>query len=113
MEDPIRFDVYGKASPAAVKETAEALLAYGVYASELEARKAATRSRQEGVHVLIARSLTWGAAQLLASAQLPFVELAIFQEGYSPADRTHFCAEHKLFHGGCLGCHVCAGFYVR
>jgi hypothetical protein len=113
MEDPIRFDVYGRASDNNIDATTKMLMKSSAYPSELSARKAANHSRMEGSHILLASAQTWTAVQVLMASSGPFNELKIMQEGYGPADETSFCTEHKLFYGGCLECHVCSGFYAK
>ena len=115
MEDPIRFDIYGKAHPHAVAAAAAmTLISSGAYSSEIAARKAANGSRSEGTHALVAKGIAWAECQkAMAGAEATFGEFLVMQEGYAPGEAAHFCEEHRIHHGGSLGCHVCSGFYAR
>lgn len=112
MEDPIRFDVYAKISGATTPSLISVLMASKGYGSELHVRKTLNRSRHDGEHVLVGKSLSWSEARRLIATPLPFEDPCVTQEGYSPSECDHYCAKHSLHHSGCLGCHVCSGFYV-
>jgi hypothetical protein len=111
-EDSTRFDVYGKAALGATAAAVDALLASGVYSSEMAVRIAVQESLRGGTPILIGVGLSWHAAQALRSSHRPFSEVLVVQEGCSVGDRAPYCALHELFYGGCLGCPVCSGDYV-
>ena len=112
MEDPIRFDVHAKFTEPSVGLPISQLVSSGAYKSELQARKAMNKSRQTGEHVLVARSQGWSQAVALTQCFSAASDPRITQEGYIPSEAPNYCAEHHLYYGGCLGCHVCGAFYA-
>lgn len=63
---------------------------------------------------LLAPLAGWGEASALREGPPEWAEeVSVFQAGYGPAtDRLSFCARHRLWYGGVLGCHVCRDFHV-
>jgi hypothetical protein len=114
VEDPIRFDIWVTVRPGAAAEAITELLSLDPQLSEVEARRRVSRSWREGVLIPLAGRVPW--SQVLATRVAPPAwvrELRCYQEGYSPdLPPAGYCPEHDLHFGGCLGCHVCTGFFV-
>ena len=114
MEDPVRFDVWGRVLTEGRDGALEFVRSQSTYASEKQLRFAVSRSVQGNKRVLIAASCGWAAAnELTDAASKLFADIALCQEGYSPSKTGSYCEVHKLHYGGCLGCHVCQDFYAR
>ena len=62
VEDPIRFDIYGKVDPGKRDEAVVSLKSVNVYPGEIEVRKAVSESCQNNVRIQLARSATWSSA---------------------------------------------------
>jgi hypothetical protein len=112
MEDPVRFDVYGKVPPGMAQSAADFSVSEGTYSSRSEALKAANHSTQHNVHIILMRSVGWLHAQKNSKHAPWAMELVFCQEGYEINDKYAYCQKHNLQYGGILGCHVCSGFYV-
>lgn len=113
MEDPIKFDVWGRLVPSAYAVALAAIRATEVYSGELELRKALNNARHGGFTLKVATGMSWSVAHQFLKNSFWLQEPVLYQEGCSPADHLFYCAKHKLYFGGCLGCHVCSGFYER
>lgn len=112
MEEPVKFDVYGKVPPDRLQHAANFAWSEGTYPSRLAALKAANHAIQHNVHIIILRSVGWLYAQKF-SRLAPWAEEVVFcQEGYQISDGHAYCSAHNLWYGGVCGCHVCSGFYV-
>lgn len=113
MEDPVRFDVWAKPVGARRRQVLVALRQSRPLESELEVRKALNTALGAGKSVVLAKSLTYSQAlQLMGESSTEFSDFDLCQEGYQVEEAQNFCTEHALHFGGCLGCHVCNGFYV-
>ena len=111
MEDPIRFDIYGKVDPGKRDEAVVSLISVNVYPDEIEVRKAVSKSCQKNVRIQLARSATWSSANEFEQSCNWANQIVFCQEGYWPDDESSYCKKHNLYYGGILGCHVCEGFY--
>ena len=112
MEDPIRFDIYGKVDPRTRAEAVVFLKSVNVYSSEIEVRKAVSESCQKNMRIQLARSVTWSSANQFEQSCNWANQIVFCQEGYWPDDGV-YCKRHNLYYGGVLGCHVCEGFYKK
>ncbi|MBU2709401.1 hypothetical protein KCM76_25645 [Zooshikella marina] len=111
MEEPIRFDVYGKIDTSRKKEAIVYLDELGVYEKNLELRKAVNEATRENRFTILAKSLGYSdAVSFLGSCDWA-KELTLVQEMYYPGGEESFCKQHTLHFGGIFGCHVCSGFY--
>lgn len=112
MEDPIKFDVYGKVPPGKSQSATDLFIVEGTYSSRPEALKAANYSIKNNARVILIRSVGWLRAQV-TSALAPWAKDVVFcQEGYEPDDKRAYCQKHNLQYGGIFNCHVCSGFYI-
>jgi hypothetical protein len=110
MEDPVRFHVWGKIIPAKREEALRVIRSQATYPDEVELRKAVMNCLREKRPVQVSLALGYSAAQQLTAAIAEqFEELTYSQEGYTPAGQ--FCPKHNFYFGGCLGCHLCSGFF--
>ncbi|MDB5310212.1 MAG: hypothetical protein JWO38_4414 [Gemmataceae bacterium] len=115
MENPVRFDIWTVVRPGAAAEAFADSLLLNRNLPEPEARRQVSRSSREGAFVRLAGGVPWSHVLRVRDAPPAWTgELRCYQEGYSPADPpAGYCPEHDLYFGGCLGCHVCTGFFVR
>ncbi|MEK8034995.1 hypothetical protein AACH06_29620 [Ideonella sp. DXS29W] len=112
MEVPISFTVWAKVSPEMREKAISFVRLQHVFPSEIELRKAVSAAIRIDRQMQISAPLGYGAAHGLASALGPeFSDLTYCQEGYWPASSAGFCQVHNFYFGGCLGCHVCSGFF--
>lgn len=112
MEDPIRFILWGKIVPQQREEALSIIRSQAVFPSEMELRKAVSNSLRESRELPISSALGYLAVQeLAASLTGTFSGLTYCQESYGPSGGKAFCSAHNFHFGGCLGCHVCQGFY--
>ena len=113
VEDPVRFDIWVTVRPDAAAKAVAELLRLDPRVREVEVRRRVNRSCREGVFIPLAACLPW--SRVLATRAAPpawAVELQCYQEGYSPDHPpAGYCPQHDLHYGGCLGCHVCSGFF--
>jgi hypothetical protein len=109
MEDPIRFDLFIKVDRGHNEEIFSWLK---TNLSEIEARKAINLASVSGDWLLVAKANTWSEINTLRK-NLPewCNNAAVYQQSWRPDEFTYFCEKHNLHYGGCLGCHVCTGFY--
>jgi hypothetical protein len=114
MEDPVRFEIWGKILPGKRDKVLPILSAQSIFPSELELRKALKKAVYFNVPLRISAPLDYANAQKLATAICDvFMELTYCQEGAtSPNEEQYFCEKHNFHFGGCLGCHICNGFYL-
>jgi hypothetical protein len=114
MEDPVRFDLWVVVRPGAAAGAVADLLRLDPPLPEVEVRRRVSRSWREVAFIPLATGVSW--SQVLAMRAAPptwAADLRCFQEGYSPGNPSSgYCPEHDLYFGGCLGCHVCTGFFV-
>ena len=113
MEEPIRFDVWAKIIPAQRKDALAAIRAQKVYLYESELRKALDNALRTGKPVRVAKSLSFSAVESFIRDSKWLAEPMLCQESFLPSEASGFCEKHNLHFGGCLGCHVCSGFYVQ
>jgi hypothetical protein len=108
MEDPIRFDLWGKVESTAPANAALWLRAQRPTLTEIDARKLIAGARLGASQSLLVESCTWSSVQALLVNLPNWVSAAsVVQEGYSPALAPHSCVVHQLHFAGVLGCHVC------
>jgi hypothetical protein len=115
MEDPIQFDVWATVNAGCIALAVEALGHLRPELSSLDLRKLINRSVTTNAQILIAPDLRWSEVQNLRRTLLTWANnLSVFQQDYTPEDAatSNYCRIHNLVYGGCLGCHVCSGFYV-
>jgi hypothetical protein len=76
-------------------------------------RRLVNNSAVRGDWVLVMSSATWRQVEAFRrEIRVWCREVRVYQEGYGPSDeQTDFCSRHQFYYGGCLGCHVCSGFY--
>jgi len=113
MEQPIRFDVYGKVDLSKKKGLIAYLDESGLYVKPLEVRKAVNLATRESKYITLAKSLGYGEATSFIGTFNLAKELTLTQEMYYPGGKESFCSKHNLHFGGILGCHVCSGFYQK
>ncbi len=113
MEDPIKFDVWGKLMRGSYEAALTAIRETKMYTSEFELRQAVNRARHEGIAFKVTTGMSWAAAHEFMKNSSWLQTPVLYQERLSPSDRLEFCEKHNLYFGGALGCHVCRGFYER
>jgi hypothetical protein len=110
MEDPITFDLWGKAIPDRQADAVELLPRVRPEVPRISILKELVASRSRNGWMLVADNLAWNTveAHRVEIGDL-FTDVAVYQSGYGPADlpRLQACAVHKVAYAGCLGCHVC------
>ncbi|MDB5310204.1 MAG: hypothetical protein JWO38_4406 [Gemmataceae bacterium] len=115
MENPVRFDLWAVVRPGVAAEAVAELRRLDPHLAEVEVRRRVSRSWREWTFIPLAGRVRW--SQVLAVRAAPPAwagQLRCYQEGYSPDEPPiGYCPEHDLHFGGCLGCHVCTGFFVR
>ncbi len=111
MEDLIKFDVWGRLIPGFYDAALAEIRATRIYSSELELRQALNKARHGGFALKVAAGMSWSVAHQFLKNSSWLQEPILYQEGRSPSDHLFYCEKHKLYFGGCLGCHVCSGFY--
>lgn len=112
MEDRIRFNLWGKIVQQRREEALSTIRSQAVFPTEMELRKAVSSSLRANREVKISSALGYRAVQELAASLTGiFSELTYCQESYDPSGGKAFCPTHNFHFGGCLGCHVCQGFY--
>ena len=113
MEDPIRFDAWCTLGDVFREQVISDLLASRPNKTELDLRIEINRAANSATPILAATGMSWSRAQELRACPPAWAaKVELFQEGLLPTDTLWHCDEHGLFYGGCLGCHVCSGFYV-
>jgi len=114
MEDPIRFDVWAKVIPEQRDAAIVTIRAQNIYNSEIELRKAINDAIRDSNLLQVARALSLSSAlTFIEKSSQCFKEHTFCQESWAPSTDSEYCGKHNLHFGGCLGCHVCNGFYVR
>ncbi|WP_413665350.1 hypothetical protein ACG1BZ_09225 [Microbulbifer sp. CNSA002] len=113
MEDPIRFDVYGKIDVSHKKDAVAYLDESEFYEKPLEVRKAVNEAVRESSFTILAKSLGYGDAVSFIESCKWAKELTLAQEMYYLDGEESFCKQHNLHFGGIFGCHVCSGFYQK
>lgn len=114
MEDPIKFDLWGKILAGERDRALSVLRSHKLYDSELELRKTVQSAVRCNAPVRVSSAMGYTEVTAFAGAVSSiFAELAVYQEGWTPHDKSQYCEQHDLHYGGCLGCHVCSGFYIR
>jgi len=114
MEDPINFDLWGKPLATERERALDALRSHGVFESELDLRKVVHNAIRSNSLMKIAGAMGYAEVRALAQRfQSTFTQCAVYQAGWAPDGGGSYCDKHGLHYGGCLGCHVCSGFYVR
>ncbi len=110
MEDPITFDLFLKVHRGHNDEIVNWLK---TDIPEIEKRKAVNKASINGDWLLVSKRIRWSLVHAL-KLNLPewCRDSAVCQYGYIP-EELYFCKKHKLYYGGCLGCHVCTGFYKK
>ena len=114
MEDPIRFDLWGVVVKEELGQCNEVIASFRPDLSRLEALKLTNKSAVDSAQVLLLRGAAWQNIQkFVRSPPSWLTSITVYQEGWEPSDQTEHCGKHDLWYGGCLGCHVCSGFYVE
>lgn len=114
MEEPITFDVWGVPNIDGRPELVLSLTSAFPLMTRTAVLLAVNKSVRERTPMLLAEKLGWQAATDARGALVPFADdVEVFQAGWTPNElsRMAWCATHKLHFGGCLGCHVCRGFF--
>ncbi len=112
MEEPVKFNLWGRIIPDRREEALTVVRQQAVFPSEIELRKAVMSAIRTNEQMQISAAYGLGAVTDLAnSLGTTFTDLTLCQECYWPAGEKTFCSEHNLHFGGCLGCHICSGFY--
>jgi hypothetical protein len=114
VEDPVSFDLWGKVildqRSAAIKEVSSLRPTL----KQIEVRILVNKSIVNNDRILVAEDKGWDFVQTFQKLSLDWLEdIGLYQIGYRPGERTQYCSLHKFHHGGCLGCHVCRGFFVH
>ena len=125
MEDPIMFDLWACVLRGNGKQAIEEMFDWCVNNPTFpefnlrESRFAVNRSMVQGESVQIARRRTWSQAQSIRTNPPAWAQdIRLYQEGYEPEKFIYprrfkgSCEVHDFFYGGCLGCHVCRGFFI-
>jgi len=115
MEDPIKFHLWAKLKAEKRAEALAFIRDQAVFQSEIELRKAVSQAVMNNTRMQISSAHGYSATQLLlGQAVAIFTEIALCQESYAPVatDSPAYCVEHNFHFGGCLGCHMCSGFYA-
>ena len=115
MEDPIKFHLWAKLKAEMRAEALSFIQDQAVFSSEIELRKAVSRAVMNNRRMQISSAHGYRETQsLLEVAEAMFTEITLCQESYAPVetDPPAYCATHKFHFGGCLGCHMCSGFYA-
>jgi len=112
MEEPIKFNLWGRIIPDKRMDALDFVRKQAVFSSEIELRKAVMSAIQANEQMQISAAFGLRAVTDLAnSLSMIFTDLTLCQESYWPAGARTYCAAHNLHFGGCLGCHICSGFY--
>jgi hypothetical protein len=114
MEEPIRFDLWGRVRPAVPTSAARWLLELRPALTELAARRLIAHGRLSSDPCQLLTSCSWPSVQAILGNLPDWIgDASVVQEGYAPSQAAHFCELHQLRYAGCLGCHVCRGFFAR
>ena len=114
MEDPVSFDVWAKVNPRSRSVAVKEITSIRPVLKQTEVRLLVNRSVAKDESILVAEDQGWDFVQAFQKLSSDWLEdIRVYQSGWKPEDRTKYCGIHKLNHGGCLGCHVCRGFFVR
>jgi hypothetical protein len=116
VENPVRFDGWCVVRQGLTTDAVAALLASRPGLSELDARRQVNRSVTTGSFILLLEAASWDLVTRLRRDPPNWVGVVrVYQQGFSPDEmqNLNFCPVHELYHGGCLGCHVCSGFFVE
>jgi hypothetical protein len=112
MEEPVQLNLWGRVVPDRREHALAVIRKQSVFPSEIELRKAISSAVQEGRQMQISSALGYKEVnELAASIGDIFSDLTLCQEGYGPTGGKAFCPTHNFHFGGCLGCHICQGFY--
>ncbi|WP_309741632.1 hypothetical protein [Chamaesiphon sp. OTE_20_metabat_361] len=114
MEDPIKFDLWCSIKKGFAKEGIAVISQLMPHLTKLETHLTINHSVVSSSQILLARSLSWAEVNDLKNRIVEFVvDTNVCQEGYNPnQSKNHYCKNHELIYGGCLGCHVCRNFYL-
>ncbi len=112
MEKPIKFNLWERIVPERREDALSFVRQQAVFPSEIELRKAIASAIRTNEQMKISAAFGLSAVTDLANVlSTIFSDLTLCQEGYWPAGEKTYCAVHNLHFGGCLGCHICSGFY--
>lgn len=114
MEDPISFDVWAKVTPGNREAAVRALSSLRPELKRHEVRMLVNRSVAQDEAILVAEGRGWDFVQTFGKLSSDWLDaILVYQRGWNPGNRTSHCPTHQFNYGGCLGCHVCSGFFVR
>lgn len=115
MESPVKFNVWGVINASRREEALSTIRKQGIHRSEIELRKAVSRAVQNNRTLQISAAIGYQSAkEFVRRIDDVFMGLTYCQEGHAPSlDKRLFCEKHNFHFGGCLGCHLCSGFYQR
>lgn len=115
MEDPVKFHLWAKVKTERRAQALTFIQGQSIFSSEIELRKAVSQSVMNDIRIQISSAHGYNAMQsLMNEAEVLFTDMALCQESYAPVatDSPAYCGKHKFHFGGCLGCHICSGFYA-
>ena len=114
MEDPVSFDVWAKVTPRNREVAVGELSSLRPGLKRIEVRMLVNRSAANDEAILVAEDQGWDFVQAFKKLASDWLEeILVYQNGLKPCGRINHCSIHQLNYAGCLGCHVCTGFFVR
>jgi hypothetical protein len=113
MEDPVSFDIWCLPYPEQREASVRAVMAAHPEKSRARCLVLVSRAVRECRPLLAFRDLSWAEVTALRSEPPAWAEsVIVVQAGCDPqTGGLSYCETHDLRYGGCLGCHVCTGFY--
>jgi hypothetical protein len=114
MEDPVSFDIWAKVPPHNREVAVRGLTSLRPELKRIEVRTLVNQSVANDEAILVAEGRGWDFVHTFKKLSSGWVdEILVYQHGWKPGRPTNYCPTNRLNYGGCLGCHVCNGFFVR
>lgn len=111
-EDPIAFAVWVRVRPGHSEDALAALRDTRPHEERMALLRDVQRAVADERHVLVHPAVGWSlACQVRLTPPDWCADVVLVQCGYGPDSALEHCEAHALRYGGCLGCHVCRGFY--
>jgi hypothetical protein len=114
VEDPVSFDLWGKIVSDKRSIAIKEISSLRPTLMQIEVRILVNNSIFNDDHILVVGNKGLDFVQTFQALSIDWLEdMCLYQYGCQPQDKTRYCKLHKLHYGGCLGCHICTGFFMH
>ena len=112
VEDPVSFDLWGKVVSDRRSIAIKEISSLRSTLTQIEVRIQVNNSIVNNNHVLVTEDKGLDFVQTFQTLSVDWLEdFSLYQYRCQPQEKTRYCKLHKLHYGGCLGCHICTGFF--